>query len=111
MIEPASAVLFSWGAAQTGLAIAVPILGAVATLIVWFHRRINNLEDMDEQRKGAGQFFGDSDSPLSIGLAREVRDLKRQNEETREDLTKVQKEVEQVNDKLNRIYDKINDED
>lgn len=110
MPEPASAVSVSWTAIQALVAIGVPIIGAIITLIIWFHRRLDELEDMDQQRQGAGQFFGDSDNPLSIGLAREVRDLKNKNEETREDVASLQQEVSQLSEKVDRVYDKL-DED
>lgn len=100
MADPAALGPVSWGAIQAALAVGVPVVGAMVTIILWLHRRIKTLEDKDTERQGAGQLFGDADSPLSIGLAKEMRDVKNEQSELRSDVERMSDSIEQIHEKL-----------
>lgn len=109
MADPTALGSITWGAVQAVIAVGIPVVGALITLAVWFHRRINALEDTDQQRRGIGKFFGDNDSPLSIGLAKEVRDLKKWQSDTQDDISELQDDVNEMSEKLDEIYDEFGD--
>lgn len=99
------------GAAQLAVAILVPSLGVLATGIWWFHRRVKNLEDSEERKRGASSFFGDGDGPLSIGLAKEVRDMKQWQQEMTGDMNEVRQDVRELNEKIDAIYSELDDDE
>lgn len=96
-----------WSALQTIVAVAVPVIGGIITVAVWFHRRINRLEEEREQKSGAGKLFNDSDDPLAIGLAREVRDINRNQKDTTETINDLRKQLEELNDRIDEITDRL----
>jgi len=107
MADPAGLGPVSWGAIQAALAVGVPIVGGIATVVIWLHKRIKSLEQKDSERQGAGQLFGDNDSPLSIGLAKEMKDVKEEQSKLREDVERMSGSIEDLHEKL----DQMNDDD
>lgn len=101
------AVGLSLSAIQTLLAIAVPVIGGLITLAVWFHRRLQLLESTSDEERGVSQFFGEPDMPLSISLAKEVRDIKEWQADAKEDHRELRQHVEDMDKKLDRIDEKL----
>jgi gas vesicle protein len=97
------------GAVQTIIAVAVPVIGAFITLAVWYHHRINALEDNKEQKVGAGMMFGSPDDPLAISLAKELRDVKKTQKENEEDVRELKNELDDMQNKLDNISNAIED--
>jgi hypothetical protein len=103
MADPAALGPIGWGAIQAALAVGVPVVGAIVTVVLWLHRRIKSLEDKDAKRQGAGRLFGDSDSPLSIGLAKEMRDVKNEQSELKEEVAEIHDSIDDIHKELNKL--------
>jgi len=103
MADPAGLGPVSWGAIQAALAVGVPVIGGIVTVILWLHRRIKTLENKDAERQGVGRLFGDSDSPLSIGLAKEMRDVKQEQSELKEEVAEIHDSIDDIRKELNKL--------
>lgn len=78
--------------------IVIPALSFFGGAIWWFHKRIRNLEDADDQREAV--VYGGENNPLNIGLVKEVKSLK-------EDFESAEKEREELRDQQAEILRRL----
>lgn len=71
--------------------ILAPLIGALAAVVVWLHRRITRLEQ--QQKTQQQSLYGSESDALNQGVIEEVRDMKL-------DIEQVKLAVEEIRDKF-----------
>jgi len=87
--------------------IVIPALSFFGGAIWWFHKRIRNLEDADEDREAV--VYGGDNNPLNIGLVKEVKSLKEDFETAADDRRELREQQREIIERLDGIEKKIDE--
>lgn len=87
---------------DTASAIVAPLLGALATVIIWLHRRIKELEEQKERQHAS--LYGIQGDTLAKGVTDELRQLREEihgfQESMDNRLTVVEDKVEDIEEEI-----------
>lgn len=72
--------------------VIAPVVGAMIAVIVWLHKRINDLED--EQKDLDRSVFGNDRDELNEGVIKEVRNINEKLDRLQESVDRIQRENE-----------------
>lgn len=89
--------------------IIAPLIGAITGIIVWFHRRINSLEEsQDDLEKSV---FGSDRDALNEGVLLEVRNVNQRLSEIQETVEELRRENKKIRSVQQRSNEEIAEEE
>lgn len=87
--------------------IVIPALSFFSGAVWWFHKRIQNLEDADDEREAV--VYGGENNPLNIGLVKEVKALKEDIEAAEEERDELREQQAEILRRLESIETKLDE--
>lgn len=87
--------------------IVIPALSFFGGAIWWFHKRVQNLEDADDEREAV--VYGGENNPLNIGLVKEVKALKDDFESAEEERNELREQQMEILRRLESIEAKLDE--
>lgn len=89
--------------------VLAPVVGAIASVVVWIHRRLTDLEEQQDELENS--MFGGERNVLNQGVLIEVRNINHQLEEIQETLERVERENEKIRRVQRREHGPVPEED
>lgn len=89
--------------------IIAPVIGAITGIIVWFHRRLNSLEDGQADLEKS--VFGSDRDALNEGVLLEVRNVNQRLSEIQESVEELRQENKKIRSVQKRNKDEISDDE
>ncbi len=81
--------------------VVAPIVGALITVMIWFHRRVNVIEE--SQNELDSSLFGSERDALNEGVIIEVRKMRKEVQE-------LQESIDEIKERSNRLEREIDDD-
>lgn len=96
LVAPLATITF-WEALGVISNLIVPIVGAIITVVIWLHRRLEQIEE--DTQEVSSSVFGSEKDALNQGVLRSVQDLKERVDRMRNSVDRIDRRVERLEEK------------